>query len=200
MDQTIIDGIESYGYGAILLFLLLETVFPPLPSEVILLTAGVAVAKTDMNGLYALLSATAGSYFGALILYTLGRVVPLERLKASATDGYMGKVGMNYNIILRMQRIFHQKGRPIVFFGRFIPVIRSLISIPAGMAKMDLPSFSLFTILGSAFWNGLNIYIGYRAGDSWRELIRFFKYYSNRFLIILLIILGGFIWYRRRKK
>ncbi|MDO5713759.1 MAG: DedA family protein [Tissierellia bacterium] len=199
MEQTIINAIETYGYVAVFTLLLLETVFPPIPSEVILLTTGVAVAHTEMTGMAAIGFSTFGSYIGACLLYTLGRKVPLEKLRTWSTKGIMAKFGLDYTSILKGKRIFQEKGNLIVFFGRFIPMIRSIISIPAGMSKMNFFSFSLFTLLGSGLWNSLSICIGYKAGDSWRDILRFFHYYTEIILIILVIVLGGlfYLWKRR---
>ena len=200
MEQTIIEGIEQYGYIAILFFLFLETIFPPIPSEVILLSTGVAVAHTQMTAPMVIGVSTFGSFLGATLWYIVGRKVPLGKIKSWSTYGFLSKAGVEYDSIVKGREVFFTKGKWIVFFGRFIPMLRSVISIPAGMAKMNFFTFSLFTLLGSGVWNGLSIYIGYRAGDSWRELLKFFHYYTEVIVVFGIIVLGGLLvlWKKRR--
>lgn len=156
----VIDAMGEVGVG---LLVLLESVIPPIPSEVILPAAGALVYFGELNGALTFLCATIGSLVGALILYWGGRAFGEER-----TRSWLTKVPLvTGNDIDRADAWFARRGRAAVFFGRLIPGVRSMISLPAGAAAMPLGPFCLYTTLGSAIWNALLLTAGYVMGSQW---------------------------------
>lgn len=169
--STLIDALGEWGVG---LFMLLETVFPPIPSEVILPLAGFLSRQGTLGLGLLILTSTLGAYLGALLLYSLGAGLGLER-----AIRLLGKLPLvSEEDFQKAADWFHRHGRPAVFFGRFIPVVRSLISLPAGAARMNLATFSLFTILGSGLWNSLLIGLGYALGSQY-DLVDEYSHWLN---------------------
>ena len=157
---TVIDALGEVGVGFLVL---LESVIPPIPSEIILPAAGALVWFGDLNGPLTFLCATIGSVAGALILYWAGHAFGEER-----TRSWLTKVPLvTGHDIDRADDWFARRGRAAVFFGRLIPGVRSMISLPAGAAGMPLPTFCLYTTLGSAIWNLLLLSAGYYMGAQW---------------------------------
>jgi membrane protein DedA with SNARE-associated domain len=164
--QFVLDVVNALGEVGVGAMILLETVFPPIPSEAILPLAGYNAYQGDMNVWLALVAATVGATLGALVLYYLGRFVGEQRtVTALSKLPLVGREDFE-----KASAWFHRHGRSAVFFGRLIPVVRSLISLPAGAQRMPLPTFLLFTALGSGFWNALLIGIGYALGTQY-ELV-----------------------------
>ena len=141
----------------------LENLFPPLPSEVILPMAGLAAARGSFTLVEALLWTTAGSVAGAFALYGLGAWLGVERLRALVRRMPLLKV----EDVDRTVAWFERHGGKAVFFGRMLPLFRSLISIPAGVTRMPLWRFGLLTLAGSFIWNAVFVLSGYLLGDQW---------------------------------
>lgn len=158
---SVIDALGEVGVGVLVL---LESVIPPIPSEIILPAAGALVYFGDLNGPLTFLCATIGSLAGALILYWAGHAFGEER-----TRRWLTRVPLvTGNDIDRADAWFARRGRAAVFFGRLIPGVRSMISLPAGAAGMPLGPFCLYTTLGSAIWNALLLSAGYLLGTQWQ--------------------------------
>ncbi|MBM7824355.1 membrane protein DedA with SNARE-associated domain [Arcanobacterium pluranimalium] len=155
---------ESLGGVGIALLIAAENLFPPIPSEVILPLAGFTASQgTQFGILAAIIWATVGSVIGAILLYGAARWIGRERTRA-----IMGKLPLfDTADIDKTEAFFHKHDRSTVFFGRMLPIFRSLISLPAGVVKMNLPLFLLFTTVGSAIWNTALIYAGYALGENW---------------------------------
>ncbi|MGW6507882.1 DedA family protein [Streptomyces niveus] len=165
----------------------LENLFPPLPSEVILPLAGFAASTGKISLTAAVLWTTAGSVVGALALYGLGAWLGRERTIALASKVPLVKT----RDIERTEAWFNRHGAKAVFFGRMIPLFRSLISVPAGVERMPLPLFLGLTTLGSAIWNTAFIMAGYALGANWKEVSGYVSTYSKLVLgIALLAILA----------
>ncbi|AUG28687.1 MULTISPECIES: DedA family protein [Microbacterium] len=141
----------------------LENLFPPLPSEVILPMAGLAAARGSFTLVEALLWTTAGSVAGAFALYGLGAWLGIARLRALVRRMPLLKV----DDVDRTVAWFERHGGKAVFFGRMLPIFRSLISIPAGVTRMPLWRFGLLTLAGSFLWNAVFVLSGYFLGDQW---------------------------------
>lgn len=141
----------------------LENLFPPLPSEVILPMAGLAAARGSFSLFEALAWTTAGSVVGAFALYALGAWLGIDRLRALVRRMPLLKV----DDVDRTVAWFHRHGGKAVFFGRMLPIFRSLISIPAGVTRMPLWRFGLLTLAGSFIWNAVFVLSGYLLGDQW---------------------------------
>jgi membrane protein DedA with SNARE-associated domain len=140
-----------------------ENLFPPIPSEVILPLAGLAASRGDLNLIEVLLWTTLGSLVGAVALYLVGALLGAARLRAIARRMPLLEV----SDIDRTEAWFIRHGPKAVFFGRMLPIFRSLISIPAGITRLNLGLFALLTFLGSAIWNSIFVMAGYLLGENW---------------------------------
>ena len=164
-----IDAIGEWGVG---LFTLAETVIPPIPSEVILPLVGFLTTQGTMNLVLVFVTSTLGAYAGALLLYWLGARLGLER----AISGLSRLPLVDREDFEKAADWFQRHGRSAVFFGRFFPGVRSLISVPAGAGKMNLATFSIFTIAGSGLWNALLIGLGVLLGAQYHLIDQYSKY------------------------
>lgn len=202
MQEIIISIMESFGYLGILLLITIENVFPPIPSEVILLFAGFMTTKSKLTLVGVIIVSTIGSLIGAIILYLVGRLLNKERL-IKIVNGKIGKIlRLNEKDILKADEWFSKKGTKTVFFCRFVPVLRSLISIPAGISGMNIPKFLIYTTIGSLIWNTVLSYMGNLAGENWEMILSIFETYSTVIKIILLIgvVVLIYIFYRKKQK
>lgn len=202
MQQFILHIIEQFGYFGVFFLILLENVFPPIPSEVILLISGFFSSYTSLSVFYMILASTLGSFLGAIILYYIGKIFNKERLK-KIVNGRLGKIlFLKENDIDKADEWFDNKGNKSVFFCRFVPIVRSLISIPAGMSEMPIGKFIIYTICGSMIWNTVLICLGYRLGSNWEYVLTILDKYQIIVIVILVIIFGYVIikFYRKRRK
>ena len=200
MEQWMLEIMNSFGYLGIFLLILAENIFPPIPSEVILTFEGFMTTYTRMHVPGVVLSSTAGSLVGAVILYQLGNLLSPERLEHLIT-GPVGKaLRLKKEHIQQAMDWFDSRGNYTVFFCRFIPIVRSLISIPAGMAAMASGRFLWMTALGSFLWNLALVSLGAFAGSSWEKAARYFGNYTKAAKIVLLAacVIGGIVFLRRK--
>ncbi len=202
MQQFILHIIEQFGYFGVFFLILIENVFPPIPSEVILLFSGFFSSYTSLSVFYMILASTLGSFLGAIILYYIGKIFNKERLK-KIVNGRLGKIlFLKENDIDKADEWFDNKGSKSVFFCRFVPIVRSLISIPAGMSEMPMGKFIIYTICGSMIWNTVLICLGYRLGSNWEYVLTILDKYQMLVIVILVIIFGYVIikFYRKKRK
>lgn len=202
MQQFILHIIEQFGYFGVFFLILIENVFPPIPSEVILLFSGFFSSYTSLSVFYMILASTLGSFLGAIILYYIGKIFNKERLK-KIVNGRLGKIlFLKENDIDKADEWFDKKGNKSVFFCRFVPIVRSLISIPAGMSEMPMGKFIIYTICGSMIWNTVLICLGYRLGSNWEYVLTILDKYQMLVIVILVIIFGYVIikFYRKKRK
>ena len=173
MLKFIIIMMERYGYIGILLLIFLENIFPPIPSEIILPFSGFMTTKTRLGVAGVITAATIGSILGALVLYLVGSLLRAERLE-KVVNGRIGKM-LHFNMehIKKAEQGFQKYGKLSVLFLRCVPIVRSLVSIPAGMVGMDMIQFFLFTAVGSFVWNILLVSLGAGLGESW-ELVSYY--------------------------
>lgn len=200
MNQLLMHIMDTYGYLGIAFLIMMENIFPPIPSEVILTFGGFMTTFTKMHILGVVLSSTVGSVFGAIFLYELGNLLSLDKME-SIISGPAGKVlRLKKEDILKAMDWFDSKGNYTVLLCRFIPIVRSLISIPAGMAKMEMGRFLWMTTLGSFIWNFVLVTLGAAAGSSWQKAVRYFGSYTKAAKIVLIIFLfiGLLLFLRRR--
>ena len=188
MENFVIGIMNKFGYLGIFLLILLENLFPPIPSEVILTFGGFMTRSTSMNVFGVMLVSTIGSLLGAIILYYLGKILNKERINKIIKSKYGKLLRIKSKDIEMADKWFDTKGRKTVFFCRFIPVVRSLISIPAGMSEMPLPQFTIYTFFGSLIWNTVLILIGAFAGDKKDYILSLLDDVSNIVLIALIVI------------
>ena len=201
MQEIIINIMESFGYLGILLLIMIENLFPPIPSEVILLFGGFMTTKSELTIFGVVIFSTIGSIIGAIILYMIGKILNKERL-IKIVSGKVGKIlHLNKSDIEKADEWFSKKGTKTVFFCRFVPVLRSLISIPAGMNQMNIPKFLVYTTIGSLIWNIVLTSFGYLAGANWERISNIFDTYSSVVTVILgiAIIVFMIIFYKKKK-
>lgn len=196
MRELVLELMGEYGNLAVFLLILVENLFPPIPSEVILTFGGVMTVCTDMTPVGVILFSTAGSLAGAVILYSVGRFLPDEVFRKLLC----GQIG--HLLHFRLEDVdlakgwFRERGRSAVFLCRLIPIVRSLISIPAGIARMPFVPFLVFTAAGSLLWNTVLVYAGRIAGDSWEKVSAAFGVYSDLFLMIAGISIAFAVLFR----
>ena len=200
MQEFILSFMEQFGYLGVFLLITIENVFPPIPSEVILLFGGFMTTYTKLNIVIMVISATLGSVLGAIILYYIGKIFNKERLK-KIISGKLGKIlRLKNSDIDAADRWFDTRGQKTVFLCRFVPIVRSLISIPAGMSEMPLGKFLLYTTAGSLIWNVVLIIIGSIVGNNWSSILNVFDTYQNIVIVILGVIFIGFVfWFYKIK-
>ena len=202
MQDFILMVMNQFGYIGVFLLIAIENIFPPIPSEVILLFGGFMTTYTRLNVVGMIIAATLGSLIGAIILYYIGKIFNKERLK-KIISGKIGKVlRLKAKDIDNADKWFDTKGNKTVFFCRFVPIVRSLISIPAGMSEMEIPKFLMYTVLGSLIWNTVLIVVGSIVGENWTDILSIMDNYSHIVLILLVIIFVVFVvyWFGFRKK
>ena len=198
-SSLLTEIINDYGYFGIALLLALENIFPPIPSEVILGFTGFMTLSSKLNIVGSIIAATIGALIGALILYFFGKIISVERLERILA-GRIGKI-LHFKPadLERAAAFFKRHGNSAVFFGRFVPVIRSLISIPAGMSDYPLGRFVVFSTLGTLVWNTVLIFVGRMAGHAWPHVINIIESYGKISLVVLaaLFILGYFFYKKK---
>ena len=162
---SVVDRVGEVGVGALVA---LENLFPPIPSEVILPFAGFRAERGELNLALTWVAATAGALVGALVLYCLGAWVGSERLHELAGKRWF--VVLSQKDYDRGERFFDRHGAKLVLFGRCVPLVRSVVSVPAGVARMPLARFCAYTAAGSAVWNALFIGAGYQLGQNYHRV------------------------------
>ena len=201
MHIFIMDMMNSFGYIGIALLIMIENLFPPIPSEVILTFGGFMTTYTHLTGGGVVFFSTLGSTVGAIFLYYIGKLLSPEKLE-QLIDGKLGKIlHFKKSDVRKSIKKFQQKGNMTVFICRCIPILRSLISIPAGMSNMKMGNFLVLTIAGSALWNTILVSAGAAAGASWEKILEVMDTYSTVVIIIigLSMFFGCFFYYRNRK-
>lgn len=202
MQEAIISIMNQFGYVGVFLLIAIENIFPPIPSEVILLFGGFMTTYSSMNLFGVTLVSTLGSLLGAIVLYYIGKILNKERLK-KIVRGKAGKIlRLKEKDIDMADQWFDTRGNKTVFFCRFIPLVRSLISIPAGMSEMDMKKFILYTVLGSTVWNFVLTFVGSKVGQNWKAIARGLDQYSHVIVAILLFVffIAIILFYKKRKK
>ena len=200
MENIIIDLMENFGYIGIFLLIAVENIFPPLPSELILTFGGFMTTYTNLNIVIMIIFATLGALTGALVLYYVGKIFNKRRLM-KIVSGKVGKVlRLKAEDIEKADYWFDTKGHITVFFCRFIPIVRSLISIPAGMSEMPMKKFIVYTTLGTLIWNTVLVTLGSLMGKNWEKIVLFMNDYSHIVLIILVILFIAAIIYFYSKR
>ncbi|MGL5296383.1 MAG: DedA family protein [Culicoidibacterales bacterium] len=188
METFILHMIETFGYFGVFILITIENIFPPIPSEIILTFGGFLTTYTELTIPIMILVATCGSLLGALLLYTIGYYFRQNKLEILFENKFFTSLGFRSTDVTRSVLWFEKIGNKAVFFGRFIPIIRSLISIPAGVTQMKLLPFIFYTTVGSIIWNTALIGLGAFMGNAWNIVAESVGLYAQIVLIILLII------------
>ena len=187
LSGFVADVIAALGAWGVGLLTLVETVFPPIPSEVVLPLAGFLSQQGRMGVVPVLVAATLGSVTGAWLLYTAAAKLGQER----ATRLLCRLPLMEPDDVDRAEGWFNRHGRAAVFFGRLVPGVRSLISLPAGSTGMPMASFLVFTAAGSGLWNSLLVGAGYALGTQWHRVERYAGLFDN---VVIAVIVGVVLW------
>lgn len=195
LAEGLVDLIFDWGYLGIFLLMAVESSFIPFPSEIVLVPAGYLASKDEMSISLIMASALGGSMVGAFINYYLALVLGRKLLRK-----YGKYFFINENAIEKMDTFFVKHGHISTFTGRLIPGIRQLISIPAGLSRMNLASFSAYTALGAGLWALILVMLGYFIGEN-QELIN--SYLKQIIIVILITLVLLIYWYymiQKRKK
>ncbi|PAK98938.1 alkaline phosphatase [Lactobacillus kefiranofaciens] len=202
MTNIVFDLINQLGYFAVSLLIAIENIFPPIPSEVILSFAGFATHHSQMSVPLVIVASTIGAVLGALILYWIGSLLNEARLEEIFNHKLFKMLGFKKGDVKKAIKWFEKYGTGAIFYGRCIPIIRSLISIPAGIAKFKPTKFLLYTTLGSLIWNTILICLGSYMGEKWHVIVNIFEEYSLVIgaLILLATIYYSIKWYKQKIK
>ncbi len=190
MNDWIIRLIEQSGYLGVGFLMFLETVFPPIPSEVIMSVAGLAAAKGNMHIGTVIASGTTGAMIGNLFWYLLARAIGVERFKPIIVR--WGRfLTLDWAEIERAETLFGNSGWAIVMFGRMLPTLRSLISIPAGLLHMRLSTFLLWSTIGTAGWTALIALAGWKLGKEFGDVEAYVGPLSTA---VIVVIVAAYVW------
>lgn len=192
------DFIDAIGLIGVAALVALENVFPPIPSELVLLLTGFNVSQARFGYVGGVVFATIGSVVGAYFLYGIGRLLSEERLEAFLA-GIGRFVGLKKSDVHKGFQWFERHGSAVVLFGRLIPVVRSVVSIPAGAEKMPLARFTILTALGSFVWNAVWIAIGWGLGDQWEKAGTWGDYIQYGAVALILVAAIVLVVRTRRK-
>ncbi|MDD4156014.1 MAG: DedA family protein [Candidatus Cloacimonetes bacterium] len=198
MVQFILDKFSQMGYSGVTIMMTIESSFIPFPSEVVIPPAAYLASKGELNLYLVILSGIIGSILGALINYFLAFFLGRAVVYRLAETRFLKLCMINTHKIQRAEQYFNKYGILSTFIGRLIPVIRQLISIPAGLSKMNLGSFVLFTAIGSGIWTVILAMFGYYFGENQEFILENIKIISYGFLLIFII--GLSLYYLRYKK
>ena len=185
MFEFITEFMQKSGYLGVFALMALENIFPPIPSELIMPFAGFVAARGDLSVVGVLIAGTAGSVAGALPWYYAGKVYGKERLEKFA-DKHARWMTVTHGDIEHAMESFEKHGRKVVLFGRLIPAIRTLISVPAGLAGMPMGQFLLYSTVGSLVWTGILTGAGYMLESQYERVAQYVDPVSKAILIGLL--------------
>ncbi len=197
LSEWILMVMDKLGLIGVTLMMFLENVFPPIPSELIMPAAGFAAAIGELSLISVIIAGTIGSVLGALPLYYLGSRLDETKL-IRLTERYGKYLLITPKDIVSAQAWFDRHGKTVVFFGRMIPAIRSLISIPAGMARMSLLPFLMLTAMGSMIWSALLAYAGFVLGANYEKVGIYIESVSH-YVVLLMVLIFSYLLYRRIK-
>jgi membrane protein DedA with SNARE-associated domain len=190
MNDWVIRLIEQSGYLGVGFLMFLETVFPPIPSEVIMPIAGMAAAEGKLHFGFVVASGTSGAMLGNIVWYLAARALGVERLEPLIRR-YGRWITMTWPEVERAQKWFRETGIFFVFLGRLVPTVRSLVSIPAGLLKMRFKTFFIASTLGTLGWTALLASAGFKMREHYGEVDQWVGSASNAVLVVLV---SAYIW------
>ncbi|MDQ0091004.1 membrane protein DedA with SNARE-associated domain [Paenibacillus anaericanus] len=199
MEHWITEIMNQFGYIGIFLLIAIENLFPPIPSEVILTFGGFMTTQSNLSIIGVIIASTIGSVVGAVILYWIGVLLDVKRLEAIIVK-YGRILRLTNKDIHKADAWFTKYGSWAVFVCRFVPLIRSLISIPAGSIRMNFATFISLTTLGSLIWNAVLIYVGAAVGASWGDIVGYMDVYSNIVYAALALIFALCVFLFMKKR
>lgn len=199
MEAWITDIMDKFGYAGVFILIALENLFPPIPSEVILTFGGFMTINTGMTIVGVIIAATLGSVLGAVVLYGIGAWLHADRLER-IVERWGHILRLKPEDVRKADTWFDRYGPWAVLLCRLVPLVRSLISIPAGISGMNFPLFLLLTTIGSLVWNTVLVYVGATVGASWETIVSYMDVYSNVVYVLLAVgVLGGVFWFYRSR-
>ena len=200
MTDWVVDVVERLGAVGVGVLILLENLLPPIPSEIILPFAGFTAEQGKLNAGAAWVAATTGSLVGAWILYGIGAALGEERIRELSRKRWF--IFFGEKDFDRGDAFFERHGGAVIFFGRFIPLVRSIVSVPAGLERMSLVRFSVFTAIGSGIWNAAFITAGWVLGDRYDQVERYVGPVSRATVALLAVaaVVLAVRKYRRRDR
>lgn len=196
----IVTLMNRFGYLGIAALIAVENIFPPIPSEVVLTFGGFMTTYSSLGVWGVVLAATAGSVAGALVLYWVGRLLNAERLE-KWLGGKLGRIlHLRPDDVEKACVWFEKRGGKAVFLCRFIPIVRSLISIPAGMTRMNVPKFLALSAAGTFLWNLVLVNLGAFMGASWEKIADAIGVYASVVLVAIAaaFLTAAFLFYKKR--
>ena len=187
MAEAVINFISQNGYWGVFILMVAENIFPPIPSEVVLPFVGHSIAKGELSFVLALLVASIGSFLGTLFWFALGWFAPAAKLEKffRKYGGYVAISGKDFH---KATSFFVKYEIPAVFFGRMIPGVRSVISIPAGSVRMNFKKFAAYSLAGLFIWNTLLISIGYFALSDYSVVETYMKPIGDAIIYLFILI------------
>ncbi|MBY0537793.1 DedA family protein [Patescibacteria group bacterium] len=187
MTEMVINFITQNGYWGVFVLMVAENLFPPIPSEVILPFVGHSVAKGELNFFLALLTASVGAFIGTFFWFAVGWLAPAVKLEKffRKYGGYVAISGKDFH---KATSFFVKFEVPAVFFGRMIPGVRSVISIPAGSVRMNFKKFLLYSLAGLLIWNTLLISIGYFALSDYEIVDTYMKPVGDAIIYLFILV------------
>lgn len=192
----VVDVVDALGPLGVGLLVALENLFPPIPSEVILPVAGYVASQGQMSLAWAIVGATVGAVVGAIALYGLGVWFGRARLRR-----WLDRLPlMEVEDLDRAEAWFERHGGQAVLIGRCVPIVRSLVSIPAGLERMPVPKFLLYTAIGSAVWNSALVVAGYALGSQWEDVGHYSDYINYAVYAVVAVLVVRFVWTRLRRR
>ena len=197
--EWVTSVIETLGYPGLTVLVALENVFPPIPSEIILPLAGFLTGQNRFSFVLVLIATTLGSLIGALVLYGIGLAIGQRRVNR-LVERYGHWALLTPEDLTRSENWFDRYGPVAVFTGRLVPLVRSLVSIPAGYRRMPLGQFLLLTGFGSALWNGVLVGLGWALGENWHDIEEYVGWLQYVVIAVAAFLVLRFVWQRLRAR
>ncbi|ENX39345.1 DedA family protein [Acinetobacter sp. NIPH 2100] len=195
LEEWVLSAMEKLGYLGIALLMFLDNVFPPIPSEIIMPSAGYTASKGELTLIGVIIAGSVGSILAAMLLYWVGRKVPQQRL-FNFIERYGKYLRIQVADLEKALTWFNKHGHRIVFFGRMIPAVRSLISIPAGMSRMPFAKFMFYSIAGTVIWTSFLAYLGFHFSENQALMSAIMQRISYLILAIVILYIA---WWALKK-
>ena len=193
--NDIVAGISFAGYFGVFVLMALESMIAPVPSEVVMPFAGYLVLQGKFDFWLVLIASSIGSIFGSLLSYYMGLFGGRPFILKFGKYLLLDESHLEWT-----EKWFKKQGNKTIFISRFIPVVRHLISVPAGIAKMALHKFIIYRFIGAAIWNLILLYSGFKLGSHWDKIHKFSKELDIIFVIAVVLFLGYFIWKHKKNE
>ena len=190
IGSFVLSTISLLGYAGIFFLMMLESMVVPVPSELVMPFAGFLVAQGNFNFILVIVASTLGSITGSLIFYYIGKTGG-----HTLVEKYGKYVLVDMEDIKKTEEWFNKRGELTIFIARLIPVVRHLISLIAGIGKMNVKKFTLYTILGATLWNGILTYLGFILGQHWNEVS---QYVEELDIIVVILLIVGCLYFAYR--